>query len=153
MNKLLFCDVDGTLTDGNLYLSNFGVETLKYSVYDGIAFKELKKLGFKVFIVSGRNTFSSYFRLRKFGINKFFFNIKDKEKVIAKIISKTKNPVTFYFGDEENDLSSMKLCNYIGCPNNANENVKIISNYISPLSGGSGALRDFYISFISKLTL
>jgi 3-deoxy-D-manno-octulosonate 8-phosphate phosphatase (KDO 8-P phosphatase) len=151
MNKILFCDVDGTLTDGNIYLSNIGIELTKYSIADGMAFANLKSDGFTIFIISGRKNLSSFFRLRKFGVKKFYFNIKNKEKIVKKILSKLINAVSFYFGDEDNDLSAMKLCNYVGSPSNSSEKVKQSSHFISRFEGGSGALKDFYDSFVVNI--
>jgi 3-deoxy-D-manno-octulosonate 8-phosphate phosphatase (KDO 8-P phosphatase) len=151
MNKIFFCDVDGSLTNGKIYLSNFGIEFSKYSISDGMAFEKLKNSGFLIYIISGRKVLSSYWRLRKFGIKKFYFNVKDKEKIVKNILSKAKNNLSIYFGDEDNDLLAMKQCSYVGSPSNSSEKVKKISNFVSKLEGGSGALKDFYDSFISKI--
>jgi 3-deoxy-D-manno-octulosonate 8-phosphate phosphatase (KDO 8-P phosphatase) len=47
-----------------------------------------------------------------------------------------------YIGDDVNDLSSMRLCGFVGCPADACKDVKSIADYISPLNGGHGAVRD-----------
>ena len=47
-----------------------------------------------------------------------------------------------YIGDDINDLAPMKYCGYIVCPADAAAEVKAAADYISPLPGGHGAVRD-----------
>ena len=48
-----------------------------------------------------------------------------------------------YIGDDLNDLEVMKMCGITGCPADAVEEIKNISDYVSKFNGGSGAIRDF----------
>ena len=41
--KLFACDIDGTLTDGHVYVNEKGKEMKKFSVKDGAGFHQLKK--------------------------------------------------------------------------------------------------------------
>ena len=44
MIKLILLDVDGTLTDGGIYLGNSGEELKKFNVKDGYAILNAQKL-------------------------------------------------------------------------------------------------------------
>ena len=48
-----------------------------------------------------------------------------------------------YIGDDENDIECMKLCGIIGCPSDALDSVKEISDFVSSKNGGDGAVREF----------
>lgn len=54
-----------------------------------------------------------------------------------------------YIGDDLNDAEVMKICGITGCPADAAEEIKGISNYVSECNGGNGAVRDF-IEWIIK---
>lgn len=45
-------------------------------------------------------------------------------------------------GDDIPDIEMMKLSAISACPKNAVPEVKLISQYISPIKGGKGAVRD-----------
>lgn len=51
--RLLVLDVDGTLTDGGLYLDSAGGETKKFSVRDGAGLALARAAGIRVMILTG----------------------------------------------------------------------------------------------------
>ena len=53
MIKLILLDVDGTLTDGGIYLGNSGEELKKFNVKDGYAIVNAQKLGIEFGIITG----------------------------------------------------------------------------------------------------
>jgi len=53
MIKLILLDVDGTLTDGGIYLGNSGEELKKFNVKDGYAILNAQKLGIEFGIITG----------------------------------------------------------------------------------------------------
>ena len=50
--KLLVLDVDGTLTDGGVYITEKGDEFKKFNTKDGLAIRYLTKNNFQVGIIS-----------------------------------------------------------------------------------------------------
>jgi len=48
-----------------------------------------------------------------------------------------------YIGDDLNDFEAMKKCGITGCPADAVDEIKNISDYTSKFNGGDGAIRDF----------
>jgi 3-deoxy-D-manno-octulosonate 8-phosphate phosphatase (KDO 8-P phosphatase) len=47
-----------------------------------------------------------------------------------------------YIGDDLNDLSPMSLVGYIGCPLDSCKEIIDIADYVSPVKGGAGVVRD-----------
>ena len=80
--------------------------------------------------------------------------IQDKEREITQFLISTPNHYSWnnvaYIGDAENDLAAMKRSLYVGCPNDAIEEVKKESNYISDFSGGRGAVYDFLMYILKN---
>ena len=78
-------------------------------------------------------------------------NCKDKVQYINEFMSNNgiHHDELGYIGDDINDYNGMKLCGFVGCPEDACDEVKAIADYISPYRGGYGAVRDV-ISYILK---
>jgi 3-deoxy-D-manno-octulosonate 8-phosphate phosphatase (KDO 8-P phosphatase) len=55
-----------------------------------------------------------------------------------------------YIGDDVNDLLPMQLCGFVGCPADSCKEVKSIADYVSPLCGGHGAVRDSIEHLLKK---
>jgi len=143
MIKLLVIDVDGTLTNGSIIYGNGGAELKSFSVKDGLILKILPELGIKTIILTARESESVYQRGKELGIN-VIPSVSNKESELIKIINKHK--ITFeqtaYIGDDLNDYAAMKQCGFKSCPVDAVSAIKAICDYISPLGGGFGAVRD-----------
>jgi len=54
--KAILFDVDGVLTDGGIIYDNSGLEYKKYNVKDGQIISYLKRLGFVVGAITGRES-------------------------------------------------------------------------------------------------
>jgi 3-deoxy-D-manno-octulosonate 8-phosphate phosphatase (KDO 8-P phosphatase) len=142
--KLLVLDVDGTLTDSGVYYDNHGNELKKFTTKDGVGIQVAKAAGFEIIVLTGRECNATLRRMSELGANLIEQNVKDKavwlrEYMIVNGIDKAE---IGYIGDDVNDLPSMRLCRFVGCPADACKEVKSIADYISPVSGGHGAVRD-----------
>ena len=150
--KLFVMDVDGTLTDGKIYIGSKGEEFKSFNVKDGYAINNmLHKNGIKTAIITGRESEIVNIRARELNIDYVYQNVKDKLEIlkqIAELYNITFEEVA-YIGDDLNDFESMKKCGVTGCPADAVDEIKNISNYISKYNGGEGAVRDF-IEWIIK---
>lgn len=47
-----------------------------------------------------------------------------------------------YVGDDLPDIPVLRACGIGACPSDAVEEVKSVSNYVSPFPGGRGCVRD-----------
>ena len=77
--KLIVLDVDGTMTDGTIYLDNNGIETKGFNVKDGFAIANAIKEGINVAIITGRKSRLVEKRAEELGIQYVFQGIHNKE--------------------------------------------------------------------------
>ena len=141
--KLLVLDVDGTLTDGGLYLDSTGNETKKFSVKDGAGLVIARKAGIQVMILTGRESEPVRRRAAELSLEYCVQNCKNKVAYLSNFMAEhqlTAQQVA-YVGDDWHDLAAMKLCGFVACPADAAAEVKAIANYVCPQKGGEGAVR------------
>lgn len=149
---LLVTDVDGTLTDGKLYIGESGECFKVFSIKDGLGIKEmLARLGIQCAVITGRQSKIVAARCAELGVKYLFQNVSDKASCLRKLMHdlKLNQGEIAYIGDDLNDLDAMKLCALKGCPANAAEEVKAVCDFVSTHNGGDGAVRDF-IEYLGK---
>ena len=152
MIKIIAMDVDGTLTDGKIYIGDNGEIMKAFSVKDGLGLTNLKKYNIIPILITGRNSKIVTNRALELGITEVYQNITNKGELINNIILKYKiesNEIA-YIGDDINDYEAMMKCEFKACPLNATEEIKEISNYVSKYNSGDGAVRDI-IDYILKM--
>ena len=143
INSFIF-DVDGVLTNGGLYIFPDGNFVRKMNAKDGFALKLALKKGYNIAIITGGREKNIKERLEKLGITNIFLNAHDKLPILNKYLSDNKiDPNTsLYMGDDIPDLKPMKNIGLACCPNDAVQEIKEISHYISNINGGRGCVRD-----------
>ncbi len=158
MIKYLFFDVDGTLTDGKIYMSNTGEFMKAFNIKDGCGIRELLiPSGIIPVIISGRKSDIVSCRCQELGITEEYQGVNNKlEKMISIIGDKANLMSVAYMGDDINDISCMTAIKasggVIGCPADAVNRVKRIADYVSIHNGGDGAARDFIEWIINTKT-
>jgi len=143
--KVLFTDVDGTLTDGRLYYTEAG-ETMKvFHVKDGQGINLWKKAGKKIVVISGRSSNIINTRMQESSVEDIILNCNDKVKTIEQWLSK--NSISWsesaYIGDDINDLDAMQKAKLCAAPADAVEEVYSGADYKCKTKGGLGAVREF----------
>ena len=143
--KLIVLDVDGTMTDGKIYLDNSGNETKAFNVKDGFSIASAINLGVEVVIITGRESNVVKIRAKELGIKEVHQKIKNKIEKLDEIIRKYElnYEEIGYIGDDINDLPAMQKVGYKGAPSDAVAEVKSIADFISYAKGGEGAVREF----------
>src|ERR1051325_9634228 len=76
--KLMVFDVDGVLTDGNLWYSPTGEEMKAFHAFDGHGVKMLGENGVLLAILTGRKTAAVAARARELGIQHVLQGAADK---------------------------------------------------------------------------
>lgn len=153
MIKYLVMDVDGTLTDGKIYMGNDGEIMKAFSIKDGCGIHDiLIPAGIIPVIITGRSSRILENRCKEIGIQEIHQGTSNK---IEKLFSITNNLSTVaYIGDDINDLSAMlpikEAGGKIGCPADAVAKVKEIADFISTKNGGDGAVREFIESLVKN---
>lgn len=146
MIRYLVMDVDGTLTDGKIYMGNNGEMMKAFSIKDGCGIHDiLLPAGIIPVIITGRKSDIVVNRCREIGIEKIYQGVSNK---IEKLLSITSNlSEVAYIGDDINDLSCMEPVKEaggkIGCPADAVKKVKELADFTSVKNGGDGAVREF----------
>ena len=150
MIKLLVMDVDGTLTDGKIYMGNEGEVFKAFDIKDGCGIHDLlKPNGIEPIIITGRRSKILENRAKEIGINSLFQGVSDKVLKLNEILSERNLELSYvdYIGDDINDLTCMEkiICagGLTACPYDAVEAVRSVVNYICKCKGGEGAVRDF----------
>jgi 3-deoxy-D-manno-octulosonate 8-phosphate phosphatase (KDO 8-P phosphatase) len=137
-------DVDGVLTDSTLLLLPNGAMCRKMNIKDGYAMQLAIKKKYKIIIISGGSSVESEERLKKLGITEIFMQVQNKEAFLKKycLENNISLETALYMGDDIPDLAAMKLVKLPSCPADAATEIKEIAQYISPINGGAGCVRD-----------
>lgn len=142
--KCFIFDVDGVLTDGTTLALESGEQARSFSIKDGYGIERALLAGYTVAIISGGNQIGVRKRLEFLKIRHIHLGVKDKTEVFGKLCADTGiNPSeVLYAGDDLPDYDVMKLAGLPCCPNDAIQEIKDISLYISDKNGGGGCVRD-----------
>lgn len=143
INTFIF-DVDGVLTNGDILASDSGEFLRTFNIKDGYALQLAVKRGFHVCIISGGKGQAMQKRFEGLGIKEIFLGVSDKVQVFQNFLEKYQVSATqvLYMGDDIPDLKVMQLVGLPTCPADAVPEIKAISQYISPYTGGKTAVRD-----------
>ena len=137
-------DIDGVLTDGTVILEPTGDQTRTMNIKDGYALQLAVKRGYKVAIISGGKNEIVRKRFTGLGIHDVYMGASDKWDVFdeLKLTYNLSNDEIAYRGDDIPDYEIMRKIGLPACPNDAATEIKSISQYISPINGGKGCVRD-----------
>ena len=151
----LVMDVDGTLTDGKIYMSSQGESFKKFDIKDGYGIALLlPKMGIEPVIITARKSSIVQHRCEELGIKLLFQGEKDKLSALNRMLSnynaeKGTNYTLYncvYMGDDIIDLPCMQAIREQGglavCPADAVFDVKSVCNYVCEKNAGSGAVRE-----------
>lgn len=150
-------DVDGTLTDGKIYMGNNGEMMKSFDIKDGYGINDiLPTANIIPAIITGRKSKILENRCKELAIKEVHQGIKDKKTKLEGILSKkglTYSEVA-YIGDDLNDYICMKEIKMqgglIGCPCDAVKGIKELVDYVCENKGGDGAVREFIEWIVAK---
>jgi 3-deoxy-D-manno-octulosonate 8-phosphate phosphatase (KDO 8-P phosphatase) len=137
-------DYDGVMTDGKVYLLNKGDALRTGHVRDGYAMQYAVKMGYRVVIISGGKAEGVYKRFSVLTVKDVFMGVGDKLEIFRNYIGENdlKNEEILFMGDDIPDFLLMKEAGISACPADAAEEIKSVADYISPINGGEGCVRD-----------
>ena len=136
-------DVDGVLTDASLILfkQDF-VRTM--NTKDGFALQYAVKKGYPIGIITGGRDEAVKFRLNALGITDIYMNtfhkMPDFEDFLYKYSLKPQE--VLYMGDDIPDYEAMTIAGVSAAPKDACPEILDIADYVSPMRGGKGCVRD-----------
>lgn len=144
--KLLVLDVDGTLTDGKVYMGESGELFKAFDIKDGLGIHNiLPANGIIPAIITGRKSVMLENRCKEIGITHLYQGVADKVERLNELLARL--GLTYencaYMGDDINDLPCMELAAVVGCPADAVDAVIDIADFVATRNGGNGAVREF----------
>ena len=155
--RLLISDVDGVLTNGQIYFGPAG-ETIKaFHIHDGLGIKLLRQAGIEFAIITAKKTAMVQERFEQLGVKYIFQGCENKFPVVQQLAETLKISLQeiAYVGDDLPDLLSIKQVGLGIAVPNAVTFVKENADYQTKCKGGKGAIREiceFILSAQEKLT-
>jgi 3-deoxy-D-manno-octulosonate 8-phosphate phosphatase (KDO 8-P phosphatase) len=142
--KAFVFDVDGVLTDGQLYFSGEGELLKSFSVHDGLAISWLRQLGMPIGIVTGRTSTIVAKRGGELGFAPIIQGQLDKLDGLQLIAQQWQIPLEqiAYFGDDWPDFRALSNCGFAVTVANAPNHLKDCADYVCAQPGGHGAVRE-----------
>lgn len=147
--RVVGLDVDGTLTDGGIYLGGGGDaphELKRYDIQDGLGIHLLQRAGIRVVIATGRVSESVRLRARELAIEdlaqdphgyklRAFLEMLDRHGVATADAA--------FIGDDFPDLPVLRLVGLPVAVANAVPEVRAVCALRLSRAGGRGAVREF----------
>ena len=142
--KAFIFDIDGVLTDGTVHIAEDGQLLRQMNIKDGYAMKVAIDKGYPICIISGGSNEGVRIRLQNLGIKDIYMATPDKVEKFHEICDahQLKPEEILYMGDDIPDYLVMQKVGLPTCPQDAVQEIKGISKYISHANGGKGAVRD-----------
>ena len=158
--KVVFFDVDGVLTDGGVYFSEYpdghakagqtadfrlsGEMVKRFNTLDGHGLKMLQKAGITPVVITGRDSSVLRARLQALGITHSHFGLEDKRPAAEQTLSALGLDwnAAAAMGDDWPDLPVMGRAALACAPANAHLEVRLRAHHVTRSSGGQGAVRE-----------
>lgn len=159
--KVAFFDVDGVLTDGGLYFSEYpdgheraviqsGIRSAgeiikRFNTLDGHGLKLLQKAGITPAVITGRDSAVLRARLQALGIVHAHFGTEDKRPAAELVLQALGLDwsAAAAMGDDWPDLPMMASASLSCAPANAHPEVKARASHVTQACGGHGAVREW----------
>ncbi len=146
--KVLLFDVDGVLTDGQIFVipdaQGKGIEAKGFAAHDGLGISLARIAGLRIGIITKRQSETVAIRARDLKLEFVYQGQSHKMKAVGEILARA--GITLeqlaYVGDDIIDLPVMRVCGLAIATANARPQVKAEAHYITPNAGGFGAGRD-----------
>ena len=143
--KLLVLDVDGVMTNGQVWFGADGKEALKaFDIQDGLGIKLLEQSGIPTAIITGRHSKMVLARCEELEIKHVHMGVVNKNAALDQVLKALQLASTdcAVMGDDWPDLAMMKNAGFRVCPAQAHDAVKEEAHYVTSRNGGNSAVRE-----------
>jgi 3-deoxy-D-manno-octulosonate 8-phosphate phosphatase (KDO 8-P phosphatase) len=146
--KVLIFDVDGVLTDGQIFVipnaDGHGIEAKGFAAHDGLGISLGRLGGLRIGIITKRNSQTVAIRANDLKLEFVYQGQAHKMNAIGDILARTGYTLDqlAYVGDDIIDLPVMRECGLSIATANARKEVKAAAHYVTPNPGGFGGGRD-----------
>lgn len=137
-------DVDGVLTNGDIILMPGMQPVRKMNAKDGYAMQLAVRNGIRMAIITGGRSPEVKERLNGLGITDVYLGASSKMESYEdlKMCYDLKDEEILYMGDDLPDYDIMKIVGLAAAPQDAAPEIKSVADYVSPVDGGRGCVRD-----------
>ena len=137
-------DVDGVLTDGQIYIGEHGETFKAFSTLDGHGLKLLARHGILPVVITGRDSPAVRRRVADLGIQHAVYGAVDKLAAASELMTRLNLgwDSLAAMGDDWPDLPLMTRAVFACAPANAHIEVKANAHYVTRSAGGHGAARE-----------
>ena len=143
--KLLVLDVDGVLTNGQVFIGADGKGSLKaFDIQDGLGIKLLEQCGIPTAIITGRNSQMVLARCEELNIKHVYMGVDNKAHALEQILQSMglTHADCAVMGDDWPDLKMMSKAGLKVSPAQGHEAVKDSVHYVTNRTGGNSAVRE-----------
>ena len=140
--RILFLDVDGTLTDGAIGWTGDG-DARQFYVRDGIALEWARTAGVLPVVISGRTSPAVEGRMKDLRME-YYLDVKDKVACAKTVLERERidwNGCAM-IGDDLPDMPLMKRVAWSIAVGDAEPAVKAVARTVTRAPGGRGAVRE-----------
>ena len=137
-------DVDGVLSTNTVTMDCNGKPQRTMNIKDGYSIQLAAKQGLRLAIITGGSDESILQRYSKLGVKDIYMGVAVKILTYEEYCSchNLSDEEILYVGD---DIPDYEIMRRVGCPcspADACSDIKSISTYVSPYTGGNGCVRD-----------
>lgn len=152
MIKLLVCDVDGTLNNGQIVYDSQDNEIKSFSAKDGLAMSSWIALKRDIAIITGRQSPIVNKRAAEIGISLVFQGIHDKGEVLLELLEHKhySTDEIAVIGDDLNDIRMFKHSKLNFAPRDCSPLILPYVHYHLHHNGGQGAVREMIEIILHK---
>lgn len=142
--RLVLLDVDGVLSDSQIFFNADGEALKSFNVRDGLGIVLLQKHNISVGVITGRSSPALTRRLQDLHIDLVYQNTHDKMVAYEEILTtrQLKDEQVAYMGDDLTDLCILRRCGLPAAPADAVPEVLQVAKFVSVHWGGHGAVRE-----------
>lgn len=142
--KGLIFDVDGVMTNGQIFYNGQGNWVRFFNIKDGMGIKRLQTAGFKVALITNSDTEDIKERAKTLKINDLYSGASDKVACLNDLLVRWKLEASevAYMGDDFQDLPVLKTVGLSVAPPNALPEVRESVHLVTQDFGGMGAVRE-----------
>ena len=144
--RLVAMDVDGVLTAGEVIVLESGEEVKLWNSKDRLVLSLLRDRGEGPAIawITGRRSKAVTRAAEELGVRFVFQKCHDKKNALESVLRDLglRMDQAAFIGDDLIDLPCLRAVGFAACPADAMPDVRRNVQYVSPLPGGRGVVRD-----------
>ena len=146
MIKLVGFDIDGVITDGNIYIDQDGHESKKFRLTEIDAINSIRAMGIDVIAITGEDSYLVDYFANKIEWKRFERGCKDKRGRLESVLNELEidKEEVVYIGDGKYDIEAIRYAGYGVCPSNAIQEAKDVADKVLNGKGGESCVYELY---------